>query len=197
MSRRAWLVVFALVALVLVGGGVAVVMRKISETEASRRALLEPDVRDAVDRIRADAAAEGIETMIGSTRRTEDEQAAKVAAGLSATKNSWHTVGRALELYVMRAIAAPTAKDPKATKLSADVDGKEVAKYRRLHEIAKRHGGRGIPNGQPFNAAGEKAYITVNGKAVWDVAHIEFPGRFKNVPEAVAAAQAAQKAKSA
>jgi hypothetical protein len=183
------IVLVALVLLVLVGGG-AVVMRKISDSEASRRALLEPQVRDAVDRIRADAAAEGIETMIGSTRRSEEEQAAKVAAGLSATKNSWHTIGQALELYVMRAIPAPTSKDPKATKLSADVNGVEIAKYRRLHEIAKRHGGRGIPNGQPFLADGSKAYITTSAGKVWDVAHIEFPLGHKSV---VAALQAQQR----
>ena len=190
MNRRVLLVVVVVVALVLLGGGAAIVVRKISETEASRRALLEPDVRDAVDRLRADAASEGIETMIGSTRRTADEQAAKVAAGLSATKNSWHTIGRALELYVMRVIPAPTTKDPKATKLSADVDGKEVAKYQRLHAIAKRHGGRGIPGGQPFTATGEKAYITTSAGKVWDVAHIEFPGGFATVADALKAQQA-------
>jgi hypothetical protein len=182
MDRRAIYIIVAIVVLLALAGGAAVVVRKLSETEASRRQLLEPDVRDAVDALRAAAAAEGIETMIGSTRRTADEQAAKVAAGLSATKNSWHTVGRALELYVMS--PAPTAKDPK--KLSADVNGKEVQKYRRLHELAKRFGGRGIPGGQPFTATGEKAYITTNGGKVWDVAHIEFPGKYKTVAEVVA-----------
>jgi hypothetical protein len=191
VTPRAWLVVVAIVVLLaLAGGGAAVIMRKISETEASRRALLEPDVQQAVDRIRADAAAEGIETMIGSTRRTADEQAAKVAAGLSATKNSWHTIGRALEMYVMRRIPAPTAKDPNATKLSADVEGKEIAKYQRLHAIAKRHGGRGIPGGQPFTATGEKAYITTSAGKIWDVAHIEFPGGFATVADALKAQQA-------
>jgi hypothetical protein len=177
------------VLLVLLGGGAAVVMRKISDSEASRRALLQPEVQSAVDRIRADAAAEGIETMIGSTRRSAEEQAAKVAAGLSATQNSWHTIGQALELYVMKAIPAPTSADPKATKLSADVNGTEIEKYRRLHEIAKRHGGRGIPGGQPFNADGSKAYITTSAGKIWDVAHIEFPLGHRTVADALKAQQ--------
>lgn len=169
-ALRGWLLLFIVLA-ILVGGVVAV--RKLSETEAARLAKLRPEVRDAVQRIRAELAREGIETFVGSTRRDEVEQAAKVAAGLSDTKSSWHLLGRGIELYV----GTPDGKNKDGTpKIVADVKGKNIAGYRRMHEVAKRHGGRGIPNGQPFDAKGNPAHITTSSGKVWDVAHLEFSG---------------------
>jgi hypothetical protein len=163
-----WLVVVIVV--LLLAGGAVVAVRKLSESEATRLAKLQPDVRDRVQQLREAAAAEGIETFVGSTKRSDDEQAAKLAAGLSTTSNSWHELGRALELYVM----APDS----AGKLQPDFGVKmgTADKYRRLHKLSKRFGGNGIPytgedGGAPFTADGKPAKLS-NG--IWDVGHIEF-----------------------
>lgn len=171
MSRTA-IVVLVLLALVVLGGGAAVVVvRKLGESEAARLAKLQANVRTAVEQLREAAADEGIETFVGSTVRSEDEQAAKVAAGLSTTDKSWHRLGRALELYVM----APDANG----KLQPDMAVKQPGtqeKYRRLHQLSKRFGFNGIPytgegGGAPFTADGKPAKLS-NG--VWDVGHLEF-----------------------
>lgn len=166
MNRTALVVVVVVVLLALAGGAV-VVVRELTESEAARLDKLERDVRVQVERLREAAAAEGIETFVGSTRRSEAEQNAKLAAGLSTTKNSWHELGRALELYVVGPDGKPDMK-------VAQPGSQE--KYRRLHQLAKRFGGNGIPytgegGGAPFTADGKKATLS-NG--AWDVGHIEF-----------------------
>jgi hypothetical protein len=165
MNRRYVLVVIVLLLLL---GGAYVATRKLGESEETRRARLLPQVRAAFDALRAElSAVHGIELVLVSTRRTEDEQAAKVAAGLSATNNSWHLLGRALDVQ--------TARPNAAGKFISDPDGKDVASYKTLHQVASRHGFRGVPQGSPFDSKGSKAYIeTKNGK-VWDVGHLEFP----------------------
>ena len=125
---------------------------------------------------------------MGSTRRDEVEQAAKVAAGLSATKSSWHLLGRGIELYV--GTPDGTKNKDGTPKVVADVNGKNIAGYRRMHEVAKRHGGRGIPNGSPFDGKGNPAHITTSSGKVWDVAHLEFSGGLTFAQAAAADAKA-------
>jgi hypothetical protein len=164
MSRRAWLVVLVLV--VVVAGGI-MALRKLSETEESRRAALLPQVRAALDGLRAALAARGIQTWIVSTRRTPEQQQAKLDAGVSGTKNSWHLLGRGVDLNVGIKNAAG--------KVVPDSNGKNEADYRIMQETAKLFGFRGIPNGSPFTADGKKAYITnPSGSKIWDVFHLEF-----------------------
>lgn len=181
MSRGWWLVLIV-VALLVVGG--AAVLRKISETEAGRLAKLRPEVRAAWERLRADAAAEGIQLYVISTARSEAEQAAEVTAGTSGTDDSWHELRRAIDFQVQW-------RDPLDGKLKADHKAIEVARYRRVHELSKRHGFRGIPKGSPFDAQGNPAYITNRaGKKIWDVYHLEWT-------EGLTFAQAAARDKAA
>jgi len=164
---RARYVFLVLVVLLLVAGGAYVAVRKLGESEETRRQALQPKVRAAFDGLRAElSAVHGIELVLVSTRRTPEQQAAKVAAGVSATSNSWHLLGRAFDVQ--------TARKNAAGKIVADPDGKDVASYQKLHELAKKYGLRGVPNGQPFDAKGAKAYITTSSGKVWDVGHLEF-----------------------
>jgi hypothetical protein len=152
-------------------------VRQLGDSEAARRARLLPQVRSAFDGLRNElSAVHGIELILVSTRRTQAEQDAKVAAGLSAAKDSWHLLGRALDVQ--------TARRNKEGKLIADPLGDDVVSYQRLHEVAKGYGFRGVPNGSPFTGDGKKAYISTSSGKVWDVFHLEYAERFKTVAEA-------------
>lgn len=157
---RRWILVLVLV-LVLLGGG-AIVVRALSASEASRRAKLIEEVRLALDELRAELAAEGIETFVGSTLRTTSDQALNVSNGTSATSQSWHLLGRAVDLYPID----PITKQP-------DLDGRTWdTLFRRMHELAPHHGFRGLA----FNADGSRRYLTTSKGKIWDGGHLEFPG---------------------
>lgn len=158
MSKRAWIVVIVL-AVLLAGGGVVAVKVAGSASEKAKLDALLPQVRAAFERVRARLAARGIKVLVGSTRRTDDQQAAIVAAGNSATSHSWHLLGRAVDVY-------PYGPDGKA-----DLDGRHVELFRALHEEAAKEGFRGLA----FNADGSKRYINGTKGPVWDGGHIEFP----------------------
>jgi hypothetical protein len=171
-------IIVLVVLLLLVGGAVAV--RQLGKSEAARRLALLPKVRSAFDGLRAELASSGIELVLVSTRRSQAEQDAKVKAGQSATNNSWHLLGRGLDVQ--------TAKKNAQGKLVVDADAKDLASYKKLHEVAKRYGFRGIPQGSPFTSSGDKAYITnAQGKKIWDVYHLEFPEHYPSVAAARAA----------
>lgn len=166
VSGRAW--IFLLVVLLLLAGGTVVALRKLSETEADRLARLRPEVRRAFEQLRDAAAREGIQLYVISTARTDAEQAAKVASGVSGTDDSWHELRRAVDFNVQ-------IKDPTTGKLRSDNKGENVAAYRKVHELAPRFGLKGIPNGSPFKPDGTKAYITnAHGAKIWDVFHLQF-----------------------
>jgi hypothetical protein len=176
MAKR-WLIIGALVAALVVGylifqdqidydwvdslGGGGSSPKKESHlltSEEARAQQLLPQVQTALQQVQDALRAEGIDTYIGSTRRNQAEQDANVAKGVSATKNSWHLLGRAVDLY------------PKVNG-QPDLQGKNVDLFRRMHEVAAQYGWRGLA----FNPDGSKRYInTVKGK-VWDGGHIEFP----------------------
>lgn len=155
-------------------------MRKMGPVEASRRAKLLPQVRLAYDALRAELAAlHGIELLLVSTRREQLEQDAKVAAGLSATRDSWHLLGRALDVQTGR----PNA----AGEIVWDAKGKDVESYRTLHRVAPRYGFRGTPNGSAFGPDGSPAYIKTSSGKVWDAGHLEFREGYASVAAARAA----------
>lgn len=162
MNRNLRLLIVILVIALLFAGGV-VAMRKLGESEASRRAKLIEEAREALDELRAELAAEGIETFVGSTLRTATEQAGKVAVGSSTTSQSWHLLGRAVDLYPI---------DPDTGQ--ADMNGKLWSTlFRRMHELAPRFGWRGLA----FNADGSRRYLKrSDGSTFWDGGHLEFPG---------------------
>ena len=166
MNARTW--IFLLIVAALLLGGAALVIRQLSETEQARLAKLRPEVRAAYEQLRAAAAAEGIQLYVISTARTDAEQAAKAAAGVSGTDDSWHELARAIDFNVQ-------IKDPATGKLRADSKGENVAHYRRVHQLAPKFGLTGIPKGSPFNPDGSKAYITnKKGQKIWDVFHLEY-----------------------
>lgn len=164
----------ALVALIMAGGwaGVATV-RKLGLTEKARIDALEPDTRRRYLELRKRMAAKyGIQLRTGQTRRTQDQQNALVAKGLSATKQGWHLVGRAIDVYPI---------DKKTGQ--PDTKGLNVDAFRKMHLEADALGFRGIA----FSPDGSKRYITTSKGKVWDAGHIEYRGEFRTVAEAAKA----------
>lgn len=163
MSPRAKLILLVVVVVVLLsGGGAAVVsaVRKLGKKEATNLSKLEPGARAALEALRRELAAAGLETFIGSTLRDNAEQAEILERGSSSTSRSWHLLGRAVDLYPID----PATKEP-------DLAGRNTELFRKMHEVAKRHGWRGLA----FNADGSKRYITTSKGKVWDGGHLEFP----------------------
>lgn len=155
-----WLLLLILIVLLLAaGGGAVVVVRKSAGAkEEARLSALLPQVRGALEGLRARLAAEGIRTFVGETVRDESEQAARVASGNSATNKSWHRLRRAVDLYPYDGA-------------KVDLAGKRVDLFRRMHDVAKSFGFRGLA----FNLDGTKRYITTKKGKVWDGGHLEFP----------------------
>jgi hypothetical protein len=138
----------------------AIVMRALGKKEAANRLELLPQVRDALDAVRAELAAEGIETFIGSTYRTVEQQAAAVANRASDTEQSWHRLRRAVDLYPI---------DPETGFWDGEGRTWDTL-FRRMHDVAAAHGFRGIafvgPGGQ-----GARKFLS-SGR--WDGGHLEY-----------------------
>ncbi len=159
MTRRHAYIAIAvvLIAFFLFGGGAAVV-RVVAKLSRDPNDLL-PQVRDALAELRRRLKAKGIDTMVGSTKRTPAQQEGVIADGASATTRSWHLLGRAVDLY-------PFGPDGKA-----DLAGKYTDRFRTMHAEAKALGFRGLA----FNADGSKRFITTSKGQTWDGGHLEFP----------------------
>lgn len=173
MSRRT-IILLVILAVVLMLTPVAV---KVIATasEEKKLAALQPHIRTRVETIRARLAARGVKTIVGSTRRTDAEQEALVDKGVSSTNNSWHELGRAVDLY-------PVGAEGGIAKES------EIALYRVLVEEAVKLGATSYA----FNADGSKKYLTNKaGKKYWDAGHIHWTDGLTFA----AAAAADQKAK--
>lgn len=141
-------------------GGNSVAEKPLLTSEQARAQQLLPQVQRALQQLQDALRAEGIDTYIGSTKRTEAQQAAVLAKGTSSTKNSWHLLRRAVDLY---------PRDPKTKQ--PDLNGKNVALFKRMHDLAVKFGWRGLA----FNPDGSKRYITTSKGKVWDGGHLEFP----------------------
>lgn len=151
---------------------------QLTTTEESRIAQLQPDVQAELRLLLSDLFAAGLPVEVGSTLRTSAKEKALIAAGKTSgtLKVSWHQLGRAVDMYPL---------DENGT---ADRAGKDVDKFRRMHEIAADRGWRGIA----FNADGSKHYITnAQGKLVWDGGHLEWRAPYGSIAEAVQAEGAA------
>lgn len=154
--------------LLLMGGAVA---KKVTTSapksgglltsEQARAQQLIPPAQVALAHLQAELSDRyGIDTYVGSVRRTPKQQAGNVAKGVSATQHSWHLLDRAVDLY-------PLLDDGKP-----DLNGKlwDTA-FRRMHIVAAQFGWRGLA----FNTDGTRRYITTTKGKVWDGGHIEFP----------------------
>lgn len=155
---RILLVVAALGLLLLLGGGAVVVKKAASSSEETKLAGLLPHVRRKVEELLHRMNARGIRVLVGSTLRNPEEQAAILKSGNSSTSNSWHLLGRAVDLY-------PYGPDGKP-----DLDGRHVDRFRALHEESAKLGFRNLA----FNPDGSKRYITTSKGKVWDGGHVEF-----------------------
>lgn len=124
----------------------------LTDGERHRLDRLQPQVRDKVAALRASLNARGLDFFVGSTVRSEAEQAEKVAQGRSATKRSWHRPARAVDLYMFK---------PDGT-LDMKARGKDA--YRAMHTEAEALG---------FRVLGFKELKTASGKTFSDPYHIE------------------------
>jgi hypothetical protein len=132
-------------------------------SEQARAQQLIPAAQRALEALQDDLAARGVRTYVGSTRRNPEEQAKIVAKGNSATKHSWHLLGRGVDLYPY---------DPSTGK--PDLDGRRLELFKLMHDVSARYGWTGLA----FNPDGSKRLITTtkNGKSVkiWDGGHLQF-----------------------
>jgi hypothetical protein len=133
--------------------------RKSMGSEAAKIGALVPAARDALVSLRKRLDGMGIKTLVGSTRRTDSEQASNVEKGVSATQNSWHLLGRGVDLYVY---------DDKTG--IPDLNGVRLDLYRTMHAEAAKLGWTGLA----FNPDGSKRYITTKTGKVWDGGHLQF-----------------------
>jgi hypothetical protein len=131
----------------------------LTTSEEARLQQLVPSAQAALRRLQARLLEQGIGTYVGSTARTEAQQAANVSKGVSATNHSWHRVRRAVDLYPL----LPTGKP--------DLQGTQLELFRRMHQEAEKLLWRGLA----FNKDGSKRYITTNKGKVWDGGHLEYP----------------------
>lgn len=108
--------------------GFSAPIRPLTSAEQARLAQLMPEVQGLVLELQRRLAARGIQIFIGSTGRTDAEQSAQVAAGRSATNQSWHEVGRAVDIYVID----PSTGQPDTKALRADLYGVMGAEAQEL-----------------------------------------------------------------
>lgn len=168
-SGETWL------ALALAAGLVGLGALALTRTQWARLMRLEPDTRHRVETLIARLRARGVEIHIGSTRRTETEQAQLVADGKSANTISWHNSGRAADLYPMI---------PGTSKPDFDVTRPDL--YRIMHQEWAALGGSGIAYSPYPNGPNRLITTYKDGKAkkVWDGGHVEFKGPYATPAEA-------------
>lgn len=128
-------------------------MTPFTKGETLRLGRLQPRAKDLILALRARLNARGLDFFLGSTVRTAEEQAEKVAQGRSATKRSWHRPARAADLYMF---------DPKTGAL--DMKGRNKTIYGAMHDEAATLG---------FRVLGFKELQTASGKTFSDPYHVE------------------------
>jgi hypothetical protein len=147
----------------------------VTTSEAARMLGLQPEVGAALGTLIAQLAADGLNVYVGQTLRTKAQEQANVDAGKTAAglKFSWHSIGRAVDLYPV---------DPDTGK--PDLAGKRIDLFRQMHAKAKALGWRGIA----FKDDGSKWIITNSrGKGIWDGGHIEWRAPYPTIVAAIAA----------
>jgi hypothetical protein len=145
-----------------------------SETNMWKIAELEQQLLDWLE-------ARGWKPKITSTTRTEEQQAAAVAAGTSATSISWHFSGRALDVTLTNPITGKRLDTPTTAEIEAY--------YRPMHQKWAELGGQGLAFG-PYPDGPVRRIKTTKG-TVWDGGHLEFHGPYATAALAYAASRAA------
>ena len=148
----------------------------VTTSEAARMLGLQPDVGAALNTLIAALAADGLNVYVGQTLRTKAQEQANVDAGKTAAglKYSWHSIGRAVDLYPIN----PDTGKP-------DLAGKRIDLFQRMHAKAKELGWRGIA----FLPDGVTKWIITNskGKGIWDGGHIEWRSPHATIAAAISA----------
>lgn len=124
---KRWIIIAGLIFVLLIGSGVAQQL-VTSAAELVRLSGLIPPVRVALQKVRQRLIDRGIRTAIRSTRRTQAQQDQKVAEQKSDTANSYHLLGRAVDMYVF----GPDGE--------LDLAGKHENLYRIMHQEGAKDG---------------------------------------------------------
>lgn len=140
----------------------------VAAAVAARRAFadqvvpdLTPDTKRALGTLLGALAAAGIRVKIGSMGRSRAGQAHALEQGRTATAESKHETGQAVDLYPYGSDGFP------------DMAGADLELYRRMHAIAGKLGWHGIA----FNTDGTKRLLTNRqGRKFWDGGHLEWKG---------------------
>lgn len=128
--------------LALLGRGRAAASRRpLSEAERRRLAGLVVPARKALLRLQAALASRGIQTYIGQTGQSAETAAEMFASGRSATRRSWHRVGRAVDLYII---------DPRDGRIDTSALREDL--YATMGAIARATGWRWLGLGTLTNA---------------------------------------------
>lgn len=153
---------------------------QLTTTEEGRIAKLQPEVQAQLRALLGDLYSAGVPVEVGATLRTSAREKALIAEGKTSASLtvSWHQLGRAVDMY-------PIDNDGYVVReLRKDRLEVDIALFRRMHEIAKANGWRGIA----FNDDGTRHFITNSaGKKVWDGGHIEWRSPYDTIAQAVAA----------
>jgi hypothetical protein len=152
--------------------GDAVVM--LTSTDESRLSQLEDGTQAQVRGLIQDLANEGISVHVGTTLRTPAQEKAAIDAGRSAQKkDSWHEIGRAVDLYPI---------DPDTG--SADLKGVRDDLFQRMHALARARGFRTLA----YEADGvTRHYLNTSKGKTWDGGHIEWRDPYGTLAEAIQA----------
>ncbi len=147
----------------------------MTEAEQWRIRKLHPDVVAKFLLVLDHCAKEGIDLFIGRTYEDPSKQAQHYADGKTTLKMGWHQIARAADCY------------PKLPDGQPDLNGKQLGKFRRMHEIASVEGFHGLA----FNPDGTKRLIQVkkNGKLIkiWDGGHLEYRHPYDTLEQALKA----------
>lgn len=163
---------FRIIAISLVGAGALAVAAWLLEEQIVVAGLL-PDVAARWGRLKAKAAAVGIEIRAISTIRDADQQAKKILQGRTAGKLTWHFLGRAVDFQV---------KDP-ATG-AWDSKAKRLDLYLRVARLAEGEGFRQLG----FNADDSvRTLKTSDGRPFTDPYHLEVRGPYPTLTAAIKA----------
>lgn len=154
MSNWPWLLVVAggLLAFATARGS-RTPMRALTLAEERRLGGLVPSAQIALQRLRLQLHRNGIETFVGQTRQDQATAEEMFSTGRSATRTSWHLVGRAVDLYVV-------------VGGQVDFSGRYKAVYERLGAVARAMGWRWLGTGTITNRE--------TGATFTDPAHVEF-----------------------
>lgn len=153
---RRWFFIVGLLVILLIGSGVGIKLITTAGELLRIQGLL-PPVRKALQTLREKLAGVGIRTAVRSTRRTPTEQAELVALGKSDTSQSFHVIGRAVDVYVF----GPDDK--------LDLDGKYEDRYLTMHKIAATLGFTNVA----YDAAWKPKYLKSGAR---DLGHLQFTG---------------------